>query len=283
MTPLWVNIKAGTLPNWRSQPVCQRQRQRGKQRGELCCIAFIRSVTAAFCLTAFAHVASDKVKTPHMTLSRTRQRITAKKSVCVVLYGDSISEVKKGWNGGATSPAKNWGAILVNKLRAAYPDSAFSLHHFAVGGQNSYEGLGRLNYLEPFKPNLVLIAFGANDCCHHFLEPAETKSALTALAVETTNRFGADVVLVGTGGDNPLQPFFRHLKETLEAQRAAAEAAKVPFVDMRQAMLAVTENGQRWAEYHLSEKDCHPNDRGHEIWAATAHAVLLSELSPCRI
>lgn len=209
-----------------------------------------------------------------MSLPRTRQLIADRKPIRVVLYGDSISEVKKGWNGGAKTPETKWGAVLVKKLQAAYPDSVFSIHHFAIGGQNSYEGLGRLDGLEAFKPDLVLVAFGANDCCHHFLLPEETQLALTTLATEIPKRFGADVVLVGTGGDNPLKPFFRHLDETLKAQKAAAAEARVPFVDVRSAILAATEAGKRWAEFHFNAENCHPTDKGHEVWANTAFAAL---------
>ena len=204
------------------------------------------------------------------TLPRTRHLLAQRKPIRLILYGDSISEVKKGWNGGAKTPEANWGAVLVKKLQAAYPGSAFSVHHFAIGGQNSYEGLGRLDGLEPFKPDLVLVAFGANDCCHHYLLHEETKLALSTLAAEIQKRFGADVVLVGTGGDNPLKPFFQHLDETLKAQKEAAAEAKVPFVDMRAAILKASDNGQRWAEFHVNAENCHPTDKGHEVWAETA-------------
>lgn len=233
---------------------------------------------ATFCLASGALAADNPVKEPSMSLLSTRQLIAEKKPVRVVLYGDSISEVKKGWNGGAKTPEANWGAVLVEKLGEAYPDSAFSIHHFAIGGQNSYEGLGRLDWLEPFKPDLVLVAFGANDCAYHFLQPEETKLALTTLARGIRQRFGADVILVNTGGDNPLKPFFRHLDETLAAQREAASEAKVPFVDMRAAILAATENGTRWAEFHINAENCHPTDKGHEVWAATALRVIQASL-----
>ncbi len=212
------------------------------------------------------------------TLSRTRQLIAEKKPVRVVLYGDSISEVKTGWNGGAKTAEANWGAVLVRKLQEAYPDSAFSVHHFAIGGQNSYEGLGRLDWLESLKPDLVLVAFGANDCAYHFLQAEETRLALTTLAGEIRKRFGADVVVLGTGGDNPMKPFFRHLDETLKAQKEAADEAKVPFVDMRAAILAATENGKRWTEYHFNAENCHPTDKGHEVWAETVLAVIRRQL-----
>jgi lysophospholipase L1-like esterase len=207
-------------------------------------------------------------------LPRTRQLIADKKQVRVVLYGDSISEVKKGWNGGASKPENNWGAVLVNRMGEAYPGSIFTLHHFAIGGQNSYEGLGRLDGLAALKPDLVLVAFGANDCCHHYLIPEETKLALITLVSEIRSRFGADVIVVSTGGDNPLKPFFRHLDETVLAQRQAASEAGVPFVDMRAVILKATENGKRWSEFHVNESNCHQADKGHIVWAEAAFACI---------
>jgi lysophospholipase L1-like esterase len=203
-------------------------------------------------------------------LPRTQRLIAEKQPIRVVAYGDSISEVKPGWNGGAKSPAANWAAVLVKRLGEKHPGSAFTLHHFAIGGQNTYEGLGRLDGLEPHAPDLVLVAFGANDCGHHFLEPAETGQALGAIVADIRKRFAADVVVVGTGGDNPRKPFFRHLDDTLAAQRAAAAKAGAPFVDARAAILAATSGGDHWADFHLAADNCHPSDAGHAIWAEAA-------------
>lgn len=206
--------------------------------------------------------------------TRTLQLLAENKPIHVIAYGDSISEVKPGWNGGAKSAERNWAAVLVKRLGEKYPGSAFTLHHLAVGGQNTYEGLGRLDGLPPHTPDLVLVAFGANDCCHHFLEPAETKLALASLCTEIRRRYAADVVVIGTGGDNPKQPFFRHLDATLEAQRQAAREAQAPFVDVRAAILAATDEGVRWADFHLSETNCHPNDAGHVVWAEATLEML---------
>jgi len=234
----------------------------------LCCL--FGTLAAA----AGGAVAPTATKTKPAVLPRTQQLIADRKPVRVVLYGDSISEVKPGWNGGAKTPEANWGSVLVKRLGEAHPGSTFTVHHFAVGGQNSYEGLGRLDYLGAFKPDLVLVAFGANDCCYHYLVPEETKLALTTLATEIRKRFGADVVLVGTGGDNPLKPFFKHLDQTIVAQRQATAEAKVPFVDMRAAAMKATEGGKRWGEFHLNAENCHPNDAGHAVWAGAALAVV---------
>ena len=222
--------------------------------------------------SAAAHAAETVTAEQASPLPRTRAQIAAGGEVTVVLYGDSISEVGRSprWHGGAGSSEANWGGQLVRLLADAHPNVRFKAMHFAIGGQNTYEGLGRLDGLEPLAPDLVLVAFGANDCCHHFLEPAETELALESLAKEIHKRFDADVIVVGTGGDNPREPFFRHLPETLAAQRRAADAAGVPFVDVRQPMLAATDSGAKWAEFHCGPANCHPNDAGHRVWAEAA-------------
>lgn len=218
----------------------------------------------------------------HGSLPRVRRLMAAGAPVRVVVYGDSISELKEGWSGGATSSEANWGNLLARRLSEQIVCSKFSVSHFATGGQNSYEGLGRLDWLSPHAPDLVLVAFGANDCCHHFLEPAETKLALVTLCREIRERYNADVVVVGTAGDNPKAAFFRHLEATLDAQRQAAADTGAPFVDVRAAMLAATDYGTRWAEFHLAQDNCHPNDKGHAVWAESTFRVLRQVLEESR-
>lgn len=204
------------------------------------------------------------------------ERLAAGEPVKLVLYGDSISEVGRSprWHGGASSPETNWGARLVEKLAAAHPEGQFEIGFFGIGGQNTYEGLGRLDALAAFQPDLVLVAFGANDCSYHFLQPEQTALALTTLVKDIKKRYGADVVVVSTAGDNPHHPFFRHLDETVAAQRAVADETGVPFVDTRRAILEATEGGSRWANYHLNQENCHPNDAGHQVWADATFEVI---------
>ncbi|HEY3418857.1 MAG TPA: SGNH/GDSL hydrolase family protein [Armatimonadota bacterium] len=200
-------------------------------------------------------------------LTRTGQLLREKKAVRVVCYGDSISTVEGRWFGGAKSKEAIWGEQLGVLLRKAYPESDIQVINLGVPGQNAYEGLGRITTLAEVKPDLVLVAFGANDCCYHFLQPEETGLALKTLAEWIKERFAADVMIVGTAGDNPVNPFFVHLDATVQASRKAAEEVGVPFVDMRAAALQWTEQGTRWIEFFNGNKNCHPNDTGHRAWA----------------
>jgi lysophospholipase L1-like esterase len=193
----------------------------------------------------------------------------------VAFLGDSISEVGRSirWHGGASSPENHWSNLAKNQIQKE-TGRVVCVGHFGIGGQNTYEGLGRLDSLESFSPDLVVVAFGANDCCHHFLVPEETKLALTSMVSEIRERFAADVMIVGTAGDNPLKPFFRHLEDTLAAQKEAAQESSVPFVDVRNAMLAATNGGSLWGDYHLAHDNCHPNDLGHHVWAGALAPIL---------
>jgi len=214
-------------------------------------------------------------------LSHVRARLAAGKPVRVLCYGDSISEVGRHerWHGGASKPTNNYGHLLVNKLAEASPEATFEVDFFAIGGQNTYEGLGRVLQLREYEVDLVLLAFGTNDCNHHYLLPEQTRQAMAELIAQTRRLGEHDVVVLGTGGDNPEAPFFKIRPGPIVAATAAAAKAKgARFVDIRGAILAATEDGERWADFHLNRENVHPNDAGHEVWAETIFAALQAEL-----
>jgi lysophospholipase L1-like esterase len=210
-------------------------------------------------------------------LKRCAEKIRDKKPLRIVAFGDSISETgrNRGWSGGASNPEKNWAQVLGVILARRFPGVKVDVINAGIGGQNSYEGLGRADVLEALKPDLVLVQFGANDCAYHFLQPEETKLALKTLALDIGKRFGSDVAIMGTAGDNPLKPFFQHRDETIAASRQAASESDVVFIDVRTPMLGATKNGVEWAEYHLGADNCHPNDKGHDVWGQTVLGALL--------
>ncbi len=214
-------------------------------------------------------------------LARVAARFAANEPVKIVAYGDSISEVgcTPGYFGGASSAEMNWAGQLGRLLSAAYPTAQLVIEHFGRGGQNSYEGYGRVEWLRPYQPDLVLVAFGANDAGYHFLPPEATYAALTGMVEWIQALLGVDVMVLNAGGDNPREPFMAHLDETQAAIRAAAEQRAVPFVDIRKAILGATSTGERWDAYHYGRQDCHPNDLGHAIWAQAVFAVMQHELA----
>jgi len=213
-------------------------------------------------------------------LEKTRGLLGRREPVRIVCYGDSISEVDSGLGrfGGASCAEKNWGQQLAEMLRRGFPGSAFAVENFAIGSQNTYEAYGRLRWLEPYHPDLVLIELGPNDCAGHDLPPSATATALTLLVEGARSTGGADVAVAGMAGDNPLMAYLNHFEETQTVLKSVAEKMGVPFIDVRSCILAATEGGKRWGDFHNGPGDAHPNDEGHRVWASTVFDALKEHL-----
>jgi lysophospholipase L1-like esterase len=206
-------------------------------------------------------------------LSKTRQLVAEKKEVFVVGYGDSITEVgvQKGWYGGCSSPGHNWLAVLCSQLSARH-GVAFLPKHFAVAGHNTYEALGRTEFLTLLKPDLVVIQLGTNDVGvgWHELSPQQTRTAMSRLIDEIGWKTNADIVLVSTSGNSPLGTNCGYDDVTVEVCKEVAMRKNVPFGDFRRAALAATDHGKDWPRLFKAQDDCHPNDAGHALLAKVA-------------
>lgn len=161
--------------------------------------------------------------------------------------------------------------------------STFEPVFAGIGGQNAYEGLGRLDSLWPLEPDLVLVEFGTNDCCHHPLQPEQTALAIDEMLGAIQHR-GIDAVVLGTAGGAPEDARFETVDRTNDAMREVARARGVLFVDVRRAIRLATEDGRAWGAFHLSATNCHPNDAGHRVWCDAVYdalaPVLLADSAP---
>lgn len=209
-------------------------------------------------------------------LPRVSEKLRKGEKVRVVSFGDSISEVGRTptYFGGASCPQHNWASVTRDLMANAYPKSEIEIIYCGIGGQNSYEGLGRLDVLAALNADLVIVAFGANDCGWHHLEPWQTEVALKSIAEGIRVRYGADVAMACTGGDNPLMSKMDHLDETIAVTCQTAADEGIPYIDIRAAILSVTNGGNKWGEYHFSDDNCHPNDKGHQVWGNAVFSAL---------
>ncbi len=120
----------------------------------------------------------------------------------------------------------------------------------------------------------MLVEFGTNDGAYHPLPPEATALAVRTLVKGIMHDYGADVVVMGPGGDSPLDSERPYLQETIDQLRGVADETGAPFVDIRAAIIEATENGRRWSEFHPSGRNVHPNDRGHAVWAQAVFEVM---------
>jgi len=217
-------------------------------------------------------------------LERAKQKLAAGEMVRVIVYGDSISESHTptcgNYHGGAGSHDAWYGKVLERLLAERFGEGKFFVQSFGVGGHNSYEGCGRVNYLGLYFPDVVLVSFGANDAGWHVIPPEATHTALTRLVECVRWQYKSDVVMVGMGGWNPRHPAgWRHPEETLAAVRRVAAEVGAPYANVRDAILQATGNGERWTDFHNGLEDCHPNDAGHAVWAKTIFECIVDSLT----
>jgi acyl-CoA thioesterase I len=138
----------------------------------------------------------------------------------VMVYGDSLSAAY------GLNPADGWVALMQNKLKPR----GVEVVNASISGETTRGGLSRIKGdLTAHKPNIVLLALGANDGLRG-LPVADTRKNLAAMisAVKATN---AKVVLIGIqippnyGLDYATQ--FRDLYADLAKQN---KTALVPFL-----------------------------------------------------
>lgn len=202
---------------------------------------------------------------PH--LEKFAAKIAAKTPVTVTFFGDSISDVDRlpGAYGGATCREAHYAQVFRRRVVEEWENPHILVHYFGICAQNTYEGLGRIHLLEPVRPALTVVAFGANDLSHHTLPPTATARALT-LIVERLRSFGSDVVVMAASSGGPRFNLFSEVPALIDAQRDVCAQQGVAFVDTRAELLQRVAAGEDWLRYFPSHDDCHPNDEGHRLW-----------------
>ena len=97
-------------------------------------------------------------------LPRTMSKLYQKKSLRVVLFGDSIAAGANSSGMTVTTPfLPPWGNLFVENLRRHY-STEVKFFNSSVGGMNSYWGLKNAeSKVAGYKPDLAIIAFGMND------------------------------------------------------------------------------------------------------------------------
>lgn len=202
---------------------------------------------------------------PHAEALETEGAETVTKIVC---FGDSIT-----FGYGAADPAAcSYPALLHKALEEAFPTCAFEVVNAGISGQDTRQGLGRLDaLLESGKPDWLLVEYGTNDLwTTREIEPEETENNLREM-VRRAKAAGASVLLATLP---PVWGFDEKVGELNRRMRAIAIEAEVPFVDLNTALsAALAEAGglderNAWLEFYVwgdDDEGVHPNEKGYEL------------------
>lgn len=208
------------------------------------------------------------------SLPHTLGKLTAKQPLTIALLGDSISTGcnASGWAKVAPfQPA--YQDLFVRHLENVY-GAKVTLANVAVGGTGSAWGVQTIGKVIEAKPDLVLLAFGMNDCPGR-LSAADYQANLRAMMEAVRQALPeAEFVLVATMLGNAdwviMQP------ELFPAYRDALAALCGPGVVLADMTSVWTELLKIKKDWDMTGNGVnHPNDFGHRIYAQVLSALLV--------
>ena len=179
----------------------------------------------------------------------------------IVCLGDSLTE------GYGLTPEQAWPELLEQSLhRRGWPGA--NVINAGVSGSTSASAVSRLEWQLRTKPDILVLALGANDGLRG-VSPAETKKNLAA-AIDRAQAIGVTVLLAGMKMPPNYGRDFTASYEELFSSLASEK--KVPLIPFLLEGVA--------ADPALNLSDgIHPNAKGHVVLAALVerHVVPLVE------
>src|SRR5882762_9338615 len=212
-------------------------------------------------------------------LPKTTAKLQAQQQIKMFILGDSISQGYNASKWVVTPPFQPpYGELVAGGLETAFHaprPSVGSYRNFAIAGWIATQGLQQVNNLRIGldQPDLVLIAFGANDAFRH--DPAGYKADIQA-------------IMDAIRADSPNTEFI--LVSSLVANREWAIMPVDQFPLMRDALAQLTGPGvaladitsvwqtmlQRKTFYDITGNGVnHPNDFSHMLYAQTILSLLM--------
>lgn len=213
------------------------------------------------------------------SLPRTIGKLTAKQPLTIALLGDSISTGCNASGWAKVAPFQPpFQDLLVAHLEKVY-GAKVSLANLAVGGTGSAWGVQAIGKVVEAAPDLVILAFGMNDCPGRVSATDFQANIKAMIDAVRKARPEAEFVLVATMLGNAdwviMQP------ELFPQYRDALAALCGPGI-------VLADLTSMWTELLKAKKDRdltgngvnHPNDFGHRVYAQVLAALLVP--SPAR-
>lgn len=180
-------------------------------------------------------------------------------SQTIVFIGDSLTE------GHQLSKEEAYPALIEKELRKKHPE--IKVINGGVSGATSASGPKRLEWYLKTRPDIIVLALGANDGLRG-LKASETEKNLEKV-IERARTQGIKVVLAGMKMPTNYGETYRKEFESVFPRLAKKHKLKlVPFL---------LENVGGKPELNLPD-GIHPNAKGYEVVARTVLKALESEL-----
>lgn len=177
----------------------------------------------------------------------------------ILFLGDSLTE------GYQLSKEDAYPALIEKELKKTKKE--IKVINGGVSGATSASGMKRLDWYLKAKPDIMVLALGANDGLRG-MKVNETEKNLSAV-IEKARERGIDVILAGMKMPTNMGETYRTQFEGIFPKLSKKYSVKlIPFL---------LEGVGGRPEFNLPD-GIHPNPKGHEIMAKTVLKVLETEL-----
>jgi acyl-CoA thioesterase I len=207
-------------------------------------------------------------------LPGTLRKLTSRRPLTLVLFGDSISQ---GYNAseftGSVPHQPPYGKLLASTLEARY-GSAVRFANHSLAGMNTDWGVENIGKAAAEKPDLVILAWGMNDASGN-MDPEKYGANIRAMMASVRESSpDAEFILVATMIGNPewthsspdLYPRYRDTLAGIAGKGVALADLTAVWTELLKykKFADITGNGVN-----------HPNDFGHRVYAMVLTGLLV--------
>jgi lysophospholipase L1-like esterase len=181
--------------------------------------------------------------------------------VKVVAFGDSITA-----GGDVPKPELFFWQLWADSLQRKYPRARVTAVNGATGGDNTVQGLARLQEkVLSQSPDVVLIGFGMNDHNVSGVPIENFEANLTEMIRRIRADTDAEIILLSAFPPNPNWRFGTHrMKDYAAATERVAQQNNCAYADVFNNWQAVAQ--RKKPEDLLANNINHPNEFGHWIY-----------------
>ncbi len=200
-------------------------------------------------------------------VGRTRKLLADGKPVTIVCWGDSVTQ-----GASPSSHDKCYVELFRNRLRVAYPEANITLINAGIGGSNTDSRRdGYESEVLAHKPDLITVEY-VNDAGK---SPEQIQANYTEF-ISRARQANPNVEFIILTPHYVMPDWMGNFPNSIPAMRAAAARNKVALGDTTNIWANLRRIGVPY-ESLLANGINHPDDLGHEFFAATLMQLMSSE------
>ena len=184
-------------------------------------------------------------------------KLASSEKIKIIFLGDSLTE---GYN---IPEGKDYVTLLTKK----YSNLNLNIINGSISGSTSASAIGRMKWYLKLKPDIIVLALGANDGLRG--SPIESMKKNLSTAIEMAKKEGIILILAGMKiPRNYGEDYYLKFEKTFDD---LAQKYKLPYIPFLLKGVAGVK------EMNIADS-IHPNEAGHKLMLKNVEPILMKEI-----